>query len=88
MISKAMADTIAQALATQDRASAEAVQTLAGFVGWRLNVYSGQAHGFGWPDPVLGVDVSADFSLVASITHLAFNTAPRRSAPAAGRSGT
>lgn len=30
-----MADTIAQALATQDRASAEAVQTLAGFVGWR-----------------------------------------------------
>ncbi|WP_299039675.1 hypothetical protein [uncultured Pseudokineococcus sp.] len=77
---KAMADTIAQALVTQDRASAETVKTIAELVGWMFNVSSGRAHGFGWPDLVPGVDVSADFSMVASITHLAFDTTLRRSA--------
>lgn len=77
---QAMADTIAQALVTQDRASTEMAKTVAEHVGWMFNVYSSRAHGFGWPDLVPGVDVSADFSMVASITHIAVDTTLRRSA--------
>jgi hypothetical protein len=51
---------------------------------WAFNVYSGVAHGFAWPRRVPGTQslpghFLVELTLVASITHMTFDLAARRS---------
>lgn len=72
-----------------DGHSADAM--LRDLIGWTWNVYSGLAHGYGWPFYLpsstpegftrMPGDFSADMALVVTITHLAFDRAVRLSQP-------
>lgn len=49
---------------------------------WIFNVYSGVAHGFGWPSLVPDAVFVADLHMVTCVAHLAFDLTSRRSTAA------
>ena len=81
-----MAEVTGQLLAARDDVGPNLAAQLREHVAWTFNVYSGVAHGFGWPRLVPGTrsfpgHFLVELSLISSVTHLAFDLVARRSSP-------
>lgn len=72
-----MALAVGELLERSGLADATTGDALAEHVAYIWNAYSGEAHAFGWPRLIPG-DFVADFGLVASVSHLAFDLALRK----------
>ncbi len=73
-----------QILAERGYGGTETAEQLGEHVAWTFNIYSGAAHGFGWPGLVPGTQslpghFIAELYLISNATRLAFDLVARRS---------
>jgi hypothetical protein len=76
----AMASVVAETLTANGFDSPEGVPLE--IMSWIFNVYSGVAHGFGWPRLVPDAVFVADLHMVTCVAHLAFDLTSQRSTAA------